>query len=79
MLPFYILLRIQALFLESTRNALSFPHRFPKETFGNKKPSKEARKGTFEGQVVAGTRRELLATNDRERDLMLIRNSQSAG
>jgi len=26
-----------------------FPHRFHKETFGNKKPSKEARKGTFEG------------------------------
>ncbi len=40
--------------------AARIPFRFRKETFGSKKPSKEARKGTFEGQVVAGASREIM-------------------
>jgi hypothetical protein len=43
------------LILENIQNALSFPHCFRTELSGNKKPSREHRKGTFEGQVVAGT------------------------
>src|SRR5579859_6242685 len=48
-----------ALISENVLNTISFPHRFRKEAFGSKKPSKKARKGTFEGQVVAGTKLEL--------------------
>ncbi len=63
MRSFYTLLtqtaETRAVLMESGSNALSFPHRFRKETFRSKKPSKKARKGTFEGHVVAGTRLEL--------------------
>jgi hypothetical protein len=35
--------------------SIPFPCGFPKRIFRNEKPPKETRKGTFEGQVVAGT------------------------
>jgi hypothetical protein len=55
------------------------PFRFRRVAFRSKKPSKEARKGTFEGRIVAGTRHKVLTSPDKKTGLWVVRDSQKQG